>query len=94
MVRDEVGDRAVGVEAHEVRVLPYEGAGEQPAGKDVDPILLEGVEEAQTDLGSLRDFAQANAPELSLSSEVFAERTHSLPALATRLKRQVAAGGF
>ena len=73
-------------ETHEGRVLSHEGAGEEPPGKDVHPVVLEGLQEAKADLGAFGDLAQAHASELALSSEVFAERTHSLPALATGLQ--------
>ena len=72
----EVGDRLVDVEAQEEGVLLHEGAREEAAGQDVDPVLLEGLEEAQADLRPFRDVAQADAAQLAFSPQILAERAH------------------
>ena len=87
---DEIRDRLVGVEAQEGGVLLHEGAGEEAAGQDVEPVLLEGLEEAQADLGAVRDLAQAHAAQFALPPQLLSERAHGFRFLGPGTKAAAA----
>ena len=72
----ELRHQPLGIEAEVFRVLAHERAREDPAGQDVDAVLLEGLEEADADLRRVRHLAQIDPAEFPFAAEVFTERSH------------------
>ena len=72
----ELRHQPLGVEAEVLRVLAHERAREDAAGQDVDAVLLEGLQEADADLGRVRHLAQIDSAQLAFAAEVLTEGCH------------------
>jgi hypothetical protein len=66
----ELRHQPLGIEAEVFRVLAHERAREDPAGQDVDAVLLEGLEEADADLRRVRHLAQIDPAQFPFAAEV------------------------
>jgi hypothetical protein len=72
----EVRDRPLHVEPQEERVLLGERARKESSRERLDAVLLERLQEADADLGSGRDLAQADAAQLTFLPQLVTERAH------------------